>query len=186
MKTKRGYNLFLSVAAVLLCLTLFSAYLVSGLYAKYTYTNETNDSARIAKFVFDVSTTANEEVVLDQITKPGDKQELMFSVKNSKNGSKSEVAEKGTIATKYMGSMPLIIKLTDGTTEIAVLDAKTITESNPELSSESSEVTLQAAVETNKTYKLIVEWPSEENDIKYANAATCGKITFAVHGEQID
>jgi len=186
MKNRKGYNLMLSIAAVLLCLTLFTTYLVSGMYAKYAVTNEMGDSARIAKFVFDVKTSTNEEVELNQIEKPGDTQKINLIIKNNKNEIASEVTEKGIISIKYIGSMPLVIKLMDGIKEIAALDAKDITEDNPELSDGYDEITLLAAVETSKAYELIIKWPAEENDIKYANAATCGKITLSVSGEQID
>ena len=39
-------NMPLQLAAVLLCLTLFSIYFVSGLYARYTYKETNNNSAK--------------------------------------------------------------------------------------------------------------------------------------------
>lgn len=43
-------NMPLQLAAVLLCLTLFSIYFVSGLYARYTYKKTNNNSAVVAEF----------------------------------------------------------------------------------------------------------------------------------------
>lgn len=43
-------NIALRLAALLLCLTLFSLYLLSGLYARYTVTGTAADSARVAAF----------------------------------------------------------------------------------------------------------------------------------------
>jgi len=40
----------MALACVLLCLTLFSVYLVGGIYAKYTVRDNASDSARVAKF----------------------------------------------------------------------------------------------------------------------------------------
>lgn len=43
-------NIPMCAACVLLCLTLLSAYLISGLYAKYTDTAVGSDSARVVRF----------------------------------------------------------------------------------------------------------------------------------------
>ena len=40
----------MALACVLLCLTLFSIYLVGGIYAKYIVKDDAYDSARVAKF----------------------------------------------------------------------------------------------------------------------------------------
>ena len=48
VKSKK--NITLHLAAVLLCLTLFSVYLTSGLFARYTAQDSGNDSARVAGF----------------------------------------------------------------------------------------------------------------------------------------
>ena len=48
-------NIPMCAACVLLCLTLLSIHLTSGLYAKYTATATGSDSARVAKFEVDVS-----------------------------------------------------------------------------------------------------------------------------------
>ncbi len=49
-KASRKLNIPLQLAAILLCLTLISLYLVSGLLAKYTAQGENTHSARIAAF----------------------------------------------------------------------------------------------------------------------------------------
>ncbi|MBO7158334.1 MAG: hypothetical protein J6W31_06990, partial [Clostridia bacterium] len=48
-KTTTG-PLLLRIALILLCMTLFSTSMLSGLYAKYTDKNDGDDSARVAKF----------------------------------------------------------------------------------------------------------------------------------------
>ena len=48
-KTTTG-PLLLRIALILLCMTLFSTSMLSGLYAKYTAKNNGEDSARVAKF----------------------------------------------------------------------------------------------------------------------------------------
>lgn len=49
-KNPSQLNIPMCAAGVLLCLTLFSVHLTSGLYAKYTATATGSDSARVAKF----------------------------------------------------------------------------------------------------------------------------------------
>ena len=48
-KTATG-PLLLRIALILLCMTLFSTSMLSGLYAKYIAKNNGEDSARVAKF----------------------------------------------------------------------------------------------------------------------------------------
>ena len=50
-KRRRSHvNIPMAVAAVLLCLTLFSAHLAGGVFARYTVTSSASDSARVIKF----------------------------------------------------------------------------------------------------------------------------------------
>ena len=46
----RKVNIPMCLACVLLCLTLISMHLTTGLYARYTTTAQASDSARVAKF----------------------------------------------------------------------------------------------------------------------------------------
>lgn len=48
-------TLMMRIAAVLLCLVLFSLHLMSGLYAKYTSSGNGDDTARVAKFEVNVT-----------------------------------------------------------------------------------------------------------------------------------
>ena len=52
-KTTTG-PLLLRIALILLCMTLFSTSMLSGLYAKYIAKNDGNDDARVATFEVDV------------------------------------------------------------------------------------------------------------------------------------
>ena len=47
---KEKKNIPLRLAAILLCLTLFSAYLTAGLFARYTVQGNSGDTARVAGF----------------------------------------------------------------------------------------------------------------------------------------
>ena len=64
---KTKMNIPMCLAAILLCLTLFSYHFCGGLYAKYLNKNNGNDEARIAKF--DVSTDCDyftQDIVMDE------------------------------------------------------------------------------------------------------------------------
>ena len=50
MKRRTKVNIPICAAAVLLCLTMFSLHLTSGIYARYTATASGHDSARVIKF----------------------------------------------------------------------------------------------------------------------------------------
>ena len=52
-RQKAVLNIPMSIAGILLCLTLFSSHLCSGLYAKYVSSDSGEDTARVA--AFDVS-----------------------------------------------------------------------------------------------------------------------------------
>ena len=56
-------NIVLRLAALLLCLTLFSLYLLAGLYARYTVTGTAADSARVAAFQPTATITPVEQTV---------------------------------------------------------------------------------------------------------------------------
>ena len=55
--------LLLRIALILLCMTLFSTSMLSGLYAKYIAKNNGEDSARVAKF--DVTAEWSEDVTVN-------------------------------------------------------------------------------------------------------------------------
>ena len=84
MKNKRRskVNIPMCAAAVILCLTLVSIHLTSGLYARYSTTSSGEDSARVAKF--DVSAEISEDATISNANRSG---EYTISVHNN-----SEVA----------------------------------------------------------------------------------------------
>ena len=47
---KTKMNIPMCLAAILLCLTLFSFYLCGGLYARYTTSDSGEDAGRVARF----------------------------------------------------------------------------------------------------------------------------------------
>ena len=107
-------NIPMCIACVLLCLTLFSIHLTAGLYARYTASSESTDTARVAKF--DVK-------VLGEILSPaltGEEEPLDWIVDSTGNGeyqitvtSASEVAVSYDIFVELEDALPdyLTLKL---------------------------------------------------------------------------
>ncbi len=164
-------------AAVLMCLTLLSGSLVSGLYARFATGTSGEDSARAAAFVFDVN---GEEHMIDLsgICKPGDEKRFEFSISNKyAEGAVSEVAERYTVTFQELGSLPLQYKLTD----------------NPQILTASGNIgelnaanTFSAAIESSKTYILTVTWPSDMRDVKYASGSGVASLSMKIMAQQID
>ena len=51
MRSKHGFgNIIMTLATILLCLTLISSYLTAGMYARYVSSDSSSDSARVATF----------------------------------------------------------------------------------------------------------------------------------------
>ena len=90
-------NWILRLACVLFCLTMLTTCLTGGLFARYTATFEGSDSARVARFVFDVADKTNRYVDLTEITEPGDSEQYVFVVTNT-DGNVSEVEQTYQIA----------------------------------------------------------------------------------------
>ena len=82
MKTKTvKMNIPMCLACILLCLTMFSAAMVSGLYARYTAGNTAEDAARVAAF----SVTETGDVLTQELRlhiDPDTPAEVIVTVKN--------------------------------------------------------------------------------------------------------
>lgn len=142
-KTKKNkVNIPLYAAAVLLCLTMISVYMTSGLYAKYTTSTTGSDSARVAKFqVTETTVSSGESLKTGLVMRiaPGESLSYQVAVKNE-----SEVAIRYQIAVenKYR-NLPLEFICGD-TGVIAATD------------------------HTEHVCTLTVSWPEGQNDGKYA------------------
>ncbi len=115
-KNKIKKNIPIRAAAVLLCLTLFSIYLVSGLFARYTSGTQNGDSARVAKFSIRSGSTLSRSV--EASFYPGKSETATLLVEND-----SEVSVSYAITvTNETNNLPLSLRLekknsslTDGT-----------------------------------------------------------------------
>lgn len=106
-RARAKVNIPICAAAILLCLTMFSVHLTSGVYARYTTTASGSDSARVAKFEIEETGTVLSSGIEAALV-PGEKVERTISVEN-----KSEVIVKYSVSlTNETGNLPLAISLT--------------------------------------------------------------------------
>ena len=131
-------NVFLIAALILLCLTLVSMSLMSGMFARYTTKSASNDTGRIAKF----RVTGNgftDAVTFNVKMNPGDSQKKTLSVVND-----SEVAVRYTVTVENAtDNLPLQVTGTSLTGTLA-----------------------PGAAPADVTFNL--KWPADENDAAYS------------------
>ena len=180
----------MTIAGILLCLTLVSVWLVGGLYARYTTSDSASDSARVAAFVFNVSdSTHNNQdthmITLSGITKPGDTETYAFIVKNSNGSAISEVSETYTITVALNGSMPLTATLNKAGSDLFTVDA---TATGRDSNSTTGAFTPGNSSANTDTYALTVTWPSSASavDASFANGSGVATVTLTVTGMQAD
>lgn len=142
-KKKRKVNIPIRAAAVLLCLTLFSTYLVSGLFARYTASAEGSDGARVAKFSIQGNDTLTQPIAVSLA--PGDTKEVSLLIENE-----SEVAVEYTIdVTKGTNNLPLSLHMVSEVGTPAVADTFTVQ---------------RLPGSHTDRYTLYIDWKAEEND----------------------
>ena len=120
---KAKMNIPMCVACILLCLTLFSIHLTSGLYAKYTAKGNGEDDARVAKF--DVSVTKSADAVINISTEVHNGI-YTFTVTND-----SEVAVGYDLTLTFNDNVSEFLKVELGAREGAFV-GKTVTFENVE------------------------------------------------------
>ena len=212
MEKKDNLNTaIMRIFAVLLCLTLVSLWLLTNMFARYTTQVSSEDSARVAAYVFSLEDGTGSQILdLKNIKKPGDTQTYTFTVQNQRGNTVSEVAQKYSIKLEVNGSMPITCEVkedaaSDGTINSGgsvVCKASNLpTESqadfiqdvDPAESGEHSEITnisesisLSPLEQYKKTYILTVTWPGAYNDAKYSSASGTSVVTLTVNAEQVD
>ena len=107
---KAKMNIPMCAACVLLCLTLFSIHLTSGLYAKYTAKGNGEDDARVAKF--DVDVVGSEDIAVRYNTVTDNVYE--FEVTNN-----SEVAVEYQITVTDLSSNGVVSVLNSNSGQLA-------------------------------------------------------------------
>ena len=174
-------------AAVLLCLTLASSYLMGNIYAKFATQAAGEDSARVAAFVFEVkdaSASKEQFIDLSGIQKPGDNKVYTFVVTNQDSQQKvSEIAESYEIQLKINGSMPLRATIQRKNESTSCMEITNINSGAKEQKLLTG--TFQAAAAQTDQYTLTVEWPSDQNNLEYASGSAQGSLVLTVSGQQV-
>lgn len=167
-KPKR--NIPIRAAAVLLCLTLVSTYLVSGLFARYAIRAQGSDSARVAKFSIEGSGTLMQTVKAELI--PGKSETATLIIQNN-----SEVAVEYTVTvTKVTNNLPLSFRMekkADSLTLDPTENANGITLTGQRLPGSYID-----------EYTLYIDWDSQNRDP--ALMGMVDYITVTVTAAQID
>lgn len=102
-------HISLRVALVLLVLTLLSFSVNAGLFARYTVTGASSDSARVAKFSVTLDETFTTPAIVFENMAPGESKSYSFAVE-----SKSETAVRLIIeSASTTGNLPLKYSLSN-------------------------------------------------------------------------
>lgn len=201
-KKKNISSYIMRIFILLLSFSLLSTWLLSNMYARYTTTSDSEDSARVAAYVFELQDGNSSEVLdLSKIKKPGDEQKYIFVVTNKRGKLTSEVAQEYSIKLELNGSMPLICQLKIQSNEESINGTENIAEENSDILevkntdneaasgssiAQTSAIQLSAAEEYAQTYILTASWPKEYNDEKYASASGTSAVTLTVDAQQLD
>ena len=169
--------LIFRIAALLACLTLITAYMLSGAYSKFYSSDSSADNARVAEFSPDFTFAQ----VLDvENATPGYSAETEFSVKNFSGEKMPEVAMKYKIILKTTGNIPLkftVCKIDGSGSQDFVCDG--ISGKREYVYSNDSFVFGANSKET-QTYKLKAVWQAEKNDARFSGMtdAVCLEVEF--------
>ncbi len=161
-------NIPIRVAALLFCLTLFSTYLVTGLFARYTTSVQSSDRARVAKFSIkgegDLSRTIAAELA------PGEDTNVKLIIRND-----SEVAVEYKIeVTNETKNLPLSFRMEkEDDSDSTQYVSDTITYTDQQLPGSGTD-----------TYMLRIRWQKGANDL--ALMGMVDHITVKVTAVQID
>lgn len=143
-------NIPLCIASVIFCLTLFSTYFVSGLYARYTSTTQAGGSARVAVFSVKGGEALTKPITAELV--PGEITETNLIITNN-----SEVAVDYKIEVKNKTlNLPLRFYVAEGTNK----------PDDSKMQLDHFEVSYSAAAVSDETkYTLYIDWHSEDHEI---------------------
>lgn len=177
MGKQHKVNIPMCAALILLCLTMISIHLTSGLYARYTVTASGHDSARVAKFAVGGSSEEN-PLSIENI--PDDDSDIYtFTVTND-----SEVTVEYTLEFVFASEVSAWVELTLDKTATEPGTAGTFT--NGTNCSFSPVFTLAPGGSRTHNVLMGADWTDLT---KTANAETVQRnLTFTVnvHAQQID
>lgn len=177
-RSKKTRNWPLRIAALLLCLTLWSAAATGGLYARYSTTATGGDSARVALFGHDETITLLGDTEVQLV--PGDTRSFPLSVRNFTTDRTSEVGQKYSIEVVTAGNLPLTFTLTkDGKTVTPIEGTAATTHTY-----ETDDMVFTAGTERTDNYTLTVSWPESRKEAGLADLPDYIQINLRV--EQMD
>lgn len=162
-------NIPIRVAAVLFCLTLFSTYLVTGLFARYTTSVQSSDQARVAKFSIKGEGDLSQTIAATLV--PGEDTDVKLVIRND-----SEVAVEYKIeVTRETSNLPLSFRMVEEGTSNSIEDVNgTITYTDQQIPGPHAD-----------TYNLLIHWQAGTvNDL--ALMGMVDYITVKVTAVQID
>ena len=182
MKQSNTRRPVLFYAGILLFFVMLTSSITSGLYARYAAHTTGNDTARVAKFVFNtVDENLTELIDLSSVQNPGDSATYTFKVTNTDGISVCEVAQGYTVTVEITGNMPLLCTLTKNGVESDSLNTALFPDRTLTLSGE-----LIAGSEDGDQFALTVTWPSEFNDASLSGGAALSAVSLHVVSEQLD
>ena len=171
-KSKTKKNIPMRVAAVLLCLTLFSTYFVSGLFARYSTSVQSGGHARVAKFSIQGGGAFTQSI--ETVLSPGEEKGVSLIIENN-----SEVAVEYTItAANVTNNLPLRFFLQkDGASEVDINNGTVFTDQ-------------QIPGSHTDKYTLFIQWPAPADEAAMTRAleqmGMVDYITVTVTAAQMD
>ncbi len=160
-------NIPIRIAAVLFCLTLFSTYLVTGLFARYTTSVQSSDQARVAAFSIKGEGALSQTIAAELV--PGGSQDVILKIRND-----SEVAVEYKIeVTNETKNLPLSFSQKKENGSFSALAADGITFTDQQIPGTHTD-----------TYTLHILWPKGSKDLDLMGMVDY--ITVKVTAVQID
>ena len=163
-------HLLFYITSALFIMVMISMFLLSGIYAKYLISSDSEETARVAKF--DVGTdggvfTSSYAVEVDPVTP--DNVADALTLENS-----TEVAVACELKLTSLGDLPLIFTWTDGTNTYTAKTGEAATVIFPPLSSATD-------------FDLMVSWDtSDEANSSFIYRGQVDKLTLDVVCKQLD
>lgn len=170
-------GLIFRIAALLACLTLITAYMLSGAYSKFYSSDLSADNARVAEFSPDFTFAQ----VLDvENATPGYTAETEFSVKNFSGEKIPEVAMKYKIILKTTGNIPLkftVCKIDGSLSQDFICDGRS---GKQEYVYSNDSFVFGTSSQETQTYKLKAVWQADNNNARFSGMtdAVCLEVEF--------
>ncbi len=176
-------NIALFAAAVLLCLTLFTTHLTTGLYARYTTEASGSDGARVARFDVKLTAVNGGSANMDGLTnedKETDTKTYDFSITNN-----SEVAVGYDITIRFSNPLPDGVVPTVSLKDKENVSAKTVT-GQKEFAFESDDFVFAPENQTNDhTLTITVNYYDGNNNLRNVDLSDT-QVSISVTAQQID